>query len=92
MELSLFSWVKAGDEFLHILQEKPKAPDLPLNPLTLTTTTNTDIEEVQEKDKMVTEVIMAIRYVIALQKEHIPIVQGFGYNIPGIQRCVHHQI
>ena len=48
----------------------------------MTTRTNTDIKDAQEKDQMVTEVTITIRYVIALQKEHIPIVQGFEYDIP----------
>ena len=40
------------------------------------------IEDVQEKNWMVTGVTITIRYVIALQKEHISIVQGFEYDIP----------
>ena len=41
MEFSLLLWVKPDDEFLYILKEKPKAPDLLLKPLTVTTTTTT---------------------------------------------------
>ena len=44
--------------------------------------TTTAIGDECERDWMVTEVTMTMRYVVALQREHIPTVQGFGYDIP----------
>ena len=44
--------------------------------------TTAAIEVEHEKDWMVTKITMTMRYVLALPREHIPTVQGFGYNVP----------
>ena len=51
-------------------------------PIMFTTMTTTAIGDEHEKDWMVTNVTMVMRYVMTLPREHIPTVQGFGYYFP----------
>ena len=51
-------------------------------PIIITTMTTTAIGDDHKKDWMVTKVTTNTRYVMTLGREHIPTVQGFGYNIP----------